>query len=250
MSDIHQANSPEARAADGTMLDQSPKATDTTGSNPEQSQNQPDPTKAAPDQSKTDPQSKSTDAKSDAKPGDKSLLNEEKKEAKAGAPEKYEDFKVPKGITLEGDLLTEATTLFKDSGLSQEAAQKFVDFHTKTMQAALEAPLQSVKDNIDGWRKEVTEDPNLGPRLTEIKTNYSRMLDSLGDPAMADAFREAMDFTGVGNHPAFIRVIDKLSQHFTEGKSVQGGKPAPTPQPGKPTGTGAHAVWPGLPTAS
>lgn len=246
MTDVTQGNQTELRDQTGTIQDQTK---DTTGSSPDNQQKPTDQTtKAEPDQSKTAQSSKPEDDKS------KSPLNQgqdEKKDDKpAGAPEKYEAFKVPEGFTLDEAVAGEAGTLFKELNLSQEQGQKLVDLYTKTAQEAFDAPFKAWSDQQEAWRKEVNDDPNLGPRMGEIKTAFSKMLDGLGDPEGAKAFREAMDYTGAGNNPAFIRMMDKLSQNFTEGKPVQGAKPAPVREPGKAQGTGPAALWPGLPSAS
>src|SRR5712671_3512851 len=51
----------------------------------------------------------------------------EKKAETAGAPEKYEDFKLPEGVELAPEAVAEVSTLFKELGLSQANAQKLVD---------------------------------------------------------------------------------------------------------------------------
>lgn len=241
MTDVTQGNQPEARAPTGEMIDQTPKETDTTSS-PKPQDPPTQETKAGDPPPKTDDQSKSPDDKS------KSLLADEKKDEKKaeGAPEKYEDFKLPDGVALEAEQLTAAQELFKKHNLPQEAAQSLVDFHVKAIQDAVEGPMKLVNDMQTAWRKEVADDPQLGPRLGEIKQNYSRMLDTALDPATATAFKEMVEFTGAGNHPAFIRAVDKIASHFAEGKPLSGGKPAPVSEPGKAASTGAAALYPNL----
>lgn len=183
--------------------------------------------------------------------GEKSVLNDkkdEKKEEAKGAPEKYEDFKLPEGWELTEEAKTEATGLFKSLGLNQEQAQKLVDFHVKATQEAADAPLNLWQKQQNDWKNEITNDPKLGPRIAEIKANFSKMLDGLENPELATAFREAMDFTGAGNNPAFVRVMDALAKRLTEGGNVNAGKPSALSQqaPGQATGTGARALYPGL----
>lgn len=237
MTDVTQGNQDELRTDQGTIKDQTTPPTDTTSTTP-------------PKDAKSD--DKASDIKTEGDGKDKSVLNQDDKkkdEAKTGAPEKYEDFKLPDGVTLEGETLTAATTLFKELGLSQEAAQKLVDFHAKQITEAEEGPVKFWLKQQEDWKKEIAEDPKLGPRLPEIKTSFARMLDSIGDAELAKNFREAMDYTGAGNNPAFIRMMDKISSMFTEGKPVQGTKPAPVREPGKAAGPGAAALYPNLPAS-
>lgn len=183
----------------------------------------------------------------EAKP---SLLNEkDPNEAKPGAPEKYEDFKVPDGYTLDSDVGKAATEIFKNLGLPQEGAQQLVDFYVKQTQEAAEAPFKLWQDTQKAWVDEIKADPDLGGKLPEVKATISKALDGLGDPKLAAAFREAMDFTGAGNHPAFIRAFYKLSQRLTEGTHVAGKGPASAgqSQKGQAKPAPANALYPDLP---
>jgi len=72
-----------------------------------------------------------------------------KTEAKPAVPEKY-DFKAPaawseKGWELDTKLIETATPIFKELGLSQDQAQKLVDFYTATSQ------IGRVNESSTGW---------------------------------------------------------------------------------------------------
>src|SRR5687767_9805038 len=84
-----------------------------------------------------------------------SLLNEETKEAKPGAPEKYEAYKLPEGWELAEEVATEANTMFKELGLSQEAAQKLVDFYVKTSESSQDSVANAWIEMQNTWRTEV-----------------------------------------------------------------------------------------------
>src|SRR5882762_10933205 len=47
----------------------------------------------------------------------------------AGAPEKYEDFKLPDGYKMDETASKEVTAMFKELNLSQDQAQKLVDYY-------------------------------------------------------------------------------------------------------------------------
>lgn len=235
-------NSTESRTTTGEIKDQSPtKTTDQTQGSDQTStsnQNQQQPPKA-------------TDTKPEpGKEGEKSLLNkdEKKPDASQGAPEKYE-FKAPEGYELDEKAIEAATPVFKELGLSQEAAQKLVDLYSNMSKETAEAPYKLWQDMNKKWADEVKADPQLGPRLDQVKQNVSRALDSIGDPALTTAFKEAMDLTGAGNHPAFVKVIDRLAAHFIEGKHVSGNNPSPHGQtaPGAAPQSAAKAMYPNLP---
>lgn len=189
-------------------------------------------------------------AKAEAKT-DTTLLNEKVAPvALVGAPEKYTEFKPPEGYTWDADSFATAEQLFKDANLSQAGAQRFVDLHTAALKEALEAPAKVWEETRTRWIDEVKRDPEIGGKLDQVKTIVARAIDGLGDPKLAQDFRQAMDFTGAGNNPAFIRAFYKLAQKVTEGTSVPGGTPVEVRSDGtiRQSGprTAAHALYPNL----
>lgn len=235
MSETPLANEPGARTETGEIKDVVPKTETTTDPKLELTtgvEPKPD-VKAEP--------------KADTKPDDKSLLNKDDK-ANTGAPEKYEAFKLPDGFTMDEALTKEATELFKGLNVSQDGGQKLVDFYTAKIREAADAPHKAYADMRADWQAKVAADPEIGSKLPEVKATVSRALDSLGDAKLATEFREAMDLTGSGDHPAFIKVFYKLASQIVEGKAVQGGGPSKEGQraPGAAPQSAAHALYPNL----
>lgn len=222
---------PGERTADGTIKDQSPI--------------QP-PTSTKTDSSDKGP---STDAK-DGKADDKSTFNKDKP-AGAGAPESYADFKLPDGLKLDDAAIKEATGVFKELGLSQESAQRLVDFHAKQLQAVAEGPINAYIEMKKGWGDEVTKTygKDIEPGGKHF-TSVGGLLEQLG-PAETP-FREAMDVTGIGSHPAFVAAFIKLAEMLGSGTHVRGGGPSPLGQSDPSKGgtlSLAQQMYPHLPSA-
>jgi hypothetical protein len=194
----------------------------------------------------------------------KSVLNQkaegekkdEGKEAAKGAPEKYEDYKVPEGFTLDPEVKTKADALFKGLGIPQEGAQKLVDLYRELTTEAFQAPFKAYQDTVSDWLKQAQDHPDLRGKLApggEVNVRIGKLLDGVPDAKLASDFREAMDITGVGNHPAFIRMMDHFAKQLTEGTHVAGNGPSRFGQsaPGARSEPGAAAaMWPTLPSAS
>lgn len=187
---------------------------------------------------------------------DGSLLTDGAKDpAASAAPETYAEFKLPEGFKLSEEGLKEATDLFKELNLPQEAAQKIVDKYAAQAMAAAEAPFEAYNAMRDGWRKEVIADKTLGNGkdglAPEAASIMAKAIDALGD--LAPDFRKAIALTGAGDNPAFLRGFYALAQKFTEGRPTTVGKPSPHGQrdPSKAAAaTGAAAMYPNLPTNS
>lgn len=172
------------------------------------------------------------------------------KEPVAGAPEKYEPFKAPEGITLSETALTEAGTLFKELNLTQEQGQKLVDFQAAQMKAIAEDATNVYNQTRDGWRKEVLADATLaqnGELRPEVKQKMASAISAMGESG--EAFREALNITGVGDNPAFIRGFLQMAEKFTEGTHVPGKGPVAPNKSGQTRPTAAQSMYPNLPSA-
>src|SRR6266403_750438 len=106
-------NSPEARTGDGTLKDQTPPTETTTPTPPEKKP------EGGSFLTQTPLEKKEGEPDPKAKEGDGKAPEGDKKPDAEGAPEKYADFKVPEGFKFDEKALLEATTAFKELGLSQ-----------------------------------------------------------------------------------------------------------------------------------
>ena len=188
----------------------------------------------------TEPPKTEEKPKEPAKP---SLLTEADK---TGAPERYEDFTVPEGFELDETVAKEAGDLFKTLNLNQSQAQQLVNFYVAKTEAAAQAPYKLWHDTQETWRNEIKADPEIGGKLDQVKSTIAKAIDGLGDAKLATGFREAMDYTGAGNNPAFIRAFYRLAQKVTEGTHVAPGGPTQVNPPGSRP-SAARALYPDLP---
>ncbi len=241
MSEAPLANAPEARTETGEIKDVSTQTSTSQATTDQTTQT-----------TSNDGDGKAKEA-STTKADGTTLLTQKEGEAKPeGAPEAYTEFKLPEGIKLEGPQLEEATKLFKELGLPQAAAQSLVDYHAAQMKAITDATTSTMTQMRSDWQAAVKADPEIGSKLPQVKVEVSRALDSLGDPALVTAFKSAMDLTGVGDNPAFIKAFYKMAQAVNEGKHVAGANPSPhgqTQTGRKDAPSAAAALYPNLPSA-
>ena len=188
-----------------------------------------------------------------ATPGTDTLLGEKsepKVEPKAGPPDKYE-FKAPadwadKGWELDPAILEKASPIFKEMGLSQEQAQKLVDFYAAQSATDHQATQDAIKTQSDAWLTELKADPEIGGKLDSVKERVGRMYDAVGNPELVNAFKEQMNLTGIGNHPAFVRFMNAIADKFLEGKHVSGRGPVEVKSPTGQAPSVAQAMYPNL----
>lgn len=156
-----------------------------------------------PVEGKTDGEAK--DAKSDkAKP--------------EGAPEKYADFKVPDGVEMDKGALEAFLPVAKEIGLSQEAAQKLIDFQAGMISKAKEGQVSAWAETHKGWR--VAADKEFfGASKKESEAAIAAARDTFGDAE----FAQIMEDTRVGDHPALLRFMVKVGKAVSEGTKLNTG---------------------------
>lgn len=140
-----------------------------------------------------------------------------------GAPEKYDSFKAPEGMMLDTKAVEQFTGLAKELNLSQDAAQKLVDFQTSQIKAAQDANLQSFKQMQTDWAAETRK--ALGANADK-ELSYAA---AYRDKFLTDGARKVLNDTGLANHPeiikSFIQAGKAISEDgFVEGKADKGGK--------------------------
>ena len=177
-------------------------------------------TAAAGDQS-----SKPADQNPDAKPADGEGAKEGDKPD--GAPEQYEDFKLPEGYALDEAKVTDFKDFAKANNLTQEAAQGLVDRHVAALEEANKAPYTLWHDTQKQWQEAAKADPEFGGAQYEANiAKAASAIDQFGGPKL----REALNFTGAGNNPEVIRAFVRIGQAMGEGKFVSGNPASTAPK--------------------
>lgn len=198
-------------------------ATDTTGAKPDAQQqqqastdNQGQPAAGTPNEGATN------DGKSDDKSGDGKSADGDGKtdgDKPAGAPEQYEDFKAPDGVTLDATVTGEFKTLAKELNLPQDQAQKVVDLGAKLMQQAQAQHATALTEAAAKWATDSTADKEFGgDKLQENLATAKKALDTFGSPELKTLLNES----GLGNHPEIIRLLFKTGTAISEDRLVAG----------------------------
>lgn len=139
------------------------------------------------------------------------------------APESYSDFTLPEGVELDAALLEKAAPIFKELGLSQDAAQKLVDFQAGLVKEGEQSQTDAFNNLIEGWQDESKNDKEFGGDKFDENIGIAKLaIDKFGTPE----FKQLMEDHGVGNHPEMIRFMLKIGTLLKE--DVPGGFSAAT----------------------
>lgn len=158
------------------------------------------------------------------------------------APESihYEPFTFPEGFQVSEERLAPFTAALGEMRATQEQGQKLADLYASEVERVRGEMIeyqQTVFDETqNGWIEQFKQDPELGGNLrqTTINSVLGLLQHYSKDAKTFRAVREALVFTGAGNHPEVIRVLARaakdLQKNYREGTVVRAGQPAPQPQ--------------------
>ena len=148
------------------------------------------------------------------------------------APEQYADFTLPEGVQLGEAGLAEFKSFAKEQDLTQEQAQKVLEFGAAQFREKLNGPYHEWSEMQRRWQAEVKADPDIGGTKFEQSIKDAALVfvpgesnPFVGSADEAKALREALNATGAGNNPAMVKLFVKMGRLLAE----------PGPMSGKPT---------------
>lgn len=136
----------------------------------------------------------------------------------------YEDFVIPEGTEASEADITDFKGLvgtFNDGkGISQEDAQKLIDFEAKRVKDQT----AEWDERFSEWRGEIAADDKLGGKNLETKTipNVLKAVETYGDKDMMDLVKKNKMY---GDNPSLIRLLNNVGEALAEDK-LSRGKPA------------------------
>lgn len=166
-----------------------------------------------------DPEDDDGTALGGKKPDEPADPNAPKEPDAPTVPEAYE-LTAPEGMTIDADLLAEATPIFKEAGLSNDQAQAILpaakSLMEKTQSATVQQMIDAGNQQRKAWLDEAKADAEIGGNKWDASLHSAaKALDALGHPE-GSPFRTALNETGFGNHPEFIRIFAGLGARIGE----------------------------------
>lgn len=142
-----------------------------------------------------------------------------------GAPEKYTDFKVPEGMELDKALIEKASPLLKELNLSQDGAQKLIDFYNEKIKTDAEASEKAWGDTLDGWLKQAKADAEIGGQKYDasVAAALKAVNAVFTKPEEKQAWSDFANSTGAGNHPVLMKLLARIGATIKEDGVPLGG---------------------------
>lgn len=147
------------------------------------------------------------------------VTGEQTGEGSQTPPDTYADFVLPEGVELDAAMLSEATPMFKELGLTQDQAQKLIDFQSKQAQASSQSQVDAFNQLMNDWQEQSKNDKEFGGDKFEENVKVAQAaIGKFGTPEL----KQLLEEHGVGNHPEVIRFmvkVGKLTQEDVPGNA-------------------------------
>lgn len=156
----------------------------------------------------------------------------------------FDAFKLPEGMAFDQERIGEFTGLLgqfesktkADHAEVQALGQQLLDRHVSEVQGAIEslnkAYMEKWAEQKVAWKDQFLQDPEIGGNRfqTTVDSANSFIRTHGGTEAQQAEFRALMESSGLGNHPAMIRILAKAGASMSEGRPLAAQAPAPAPK--------------------
>lgn len=140
-------------------------------------------------------------------------------------PETY-DLKLPDNSALDATAMERTAAFARERGLSNEAAQKALEFVHQEVAAQSDALLKAHQPGgavwtkqVETWEAQVLADKDIGGSKEQVQKS-----GDLGKRVLATFFpestREFLEKTGFGSHPDVLRGLVNIGKAMSEGSFV------------------------------
>ena len=159
----------------------------------------------------------------EAKGGESANTNESK--GKGEVPESY-DLKLPDNMLISDEYLTALKTEAKEKGLTNEAAQEYLDTQHRAVDTYHQSLMGKFEAERDGWVKTAEADKEIGGDRFKENVEVSRRL--IKEVASKEFYEKVLapksdGGLGYGDHPEMVRIFTRLAKKgFAEDKAVHG----------------------------
>lgn len=159
-------------------------------------------------------------------------------------PPVYDTFTVPEGVTLDTERVEKFTAILSDLELTgkvphefaQQFGQKAVDFHVQEVQRVADDVAKLYQTTWERqkteWKDTFLKDPEIGGNRFQTTVDAARNFIRThgGTPEQQTEFRNVMETSGLGNHPAIIRLLSRAGMAMEEGRPLAATKPVSAPK--------------------
>lgn len=135
------------------------------------------------------------------------------------APEKYGDFKLKEGTKLDAALTEQYRGVAKELNLSQEGAQRLVDFAVEQGGRFKTESDEAYKKQLGEWKTESTKLLGDGENLSRNNALIAKVREAFFSPELVKFLGDY----GFGDHPEMVKLTLKIGEKLAESNVADGG---------------------------
>lgn len=142
---------------------------------------------------------------------------------KAGEEISFDDLDYsvyPEGAGLDAEASEAFKALAKEQGMSKETAQALLQFDADRSAKLMQSLEEAHTAEVDGWENDTRADQEIGgAKLDDTLSTAAKAIDMFGKDT---GIRELMNDTGLGNHPAVVKVFARIGKAISEDSLLTG----------------------------
>jgi hypothetical protein len=132
----------------------------------------------------------------------------------------------PEGYVITPEILREVTPVFREIGLNNDQANKLMPLAGNFVERILDQQQDEFSALRAEWARQAQSDRQMGgERFPETMRLANVALNAGGAPKGSEA-RKLLDQSGLGNHPAVIRLFRRLGEQLETKSRAKPAKPS------------------------
>lgn len=135
-----------------------------------------------------------------------------------GALGKFEELKLPEGVTVDAPAAEKFMAIATEHKLSREVSQKLLDIQVEREVASAKANSEAFDSTVNAWRDETKR--VLGKDYAQAESDAGRFIETCGSPEL----RKVLDLTKLGENVHVFKAFAKAGAMLGEDK-LAGNRP-------------------------
>jgi hypothetical protein len=161
----------------------------------------------------------------------KDVLSDDDASGDEGVPDRYEfdltDELKEKGFELDEGKFEAFSEAAKEMGFTQSQFQSIIEYQFEQQQAATEEAVGHWQERVEGWKTAARTDKEFGGENFDANVKAAmKVATKFGDADLTALVKspsaENPDGLALGNHPAFLRFVNRISKVLSDTDLVLG----------------------------
>lgn len=161
----------------------------------------------------------------------KDVLSDDDASGEEGVPDRYDfdltDELKEKGFEVDEGKLEKFSEAAKEMGFTQSQFQQIIEYQFEQQQAATDEAVSHWQERVEGWKTAARTDKEFGGENFDANVKAAmKVANKFGDADLTALVKSPTadnpDGLALGNHPAFLRFVNRISKVLSDTDLVLG----------------------------